>query len=113
MIKLDNEYYITSDGYQYILMRRYKPTQIPKKGNPKEYTERTIGYFSSLTLTLNRYRKEMLMTAVSSQDVTLNEFIDIVRAIDRDMLMVLRRIDQMPAEPEDPKAIGGQDGVKS
>lgn len=75
MIKLDNEYYISSDGTQYILNRKYitQPKQEDKQGKEIISIE---GYYSTLKGCAKGYYDKKVKSFVSTSEE--QEFTSIV-----------------------------------
>lgn len=76
MIRLDNEYCISSDGVQYLLQRTYmsQPKDITKE--PRETTS-IEGYFSNLQSCAKGYYNKKIKTFVStSEEQTFKEVLD-------------------------------------
>lgn len=96
MLRIDEEYYITADDKQFVLMRRYKPTkEVKNKKSDKEYTECVIGYCSSIITALNKYRKEQMLKWTAHEQMSADVLIAKIRQMDKELLEKLSLFDDM------------------
>ena len=74
MINLENNYFIESDGTQFILRRNY---EAEKKDTKEKYVRvDSIGYYSDLSLALQGYVRELMLEEVKAKTLTINEVKD-------------------------------------
>lgn len=76
-IKLDNKYYLTSDGRQYILQQKKIAQEGQNKG--KEYYE-PIGYFTKIASAVKAYKELKIKT---SNTKTIDELIQLIKDLDK------------------------------
>lgn len=76
MINLKNEFYIKSDGTQFMLCT-IKET-IKKETGEKSSREEVLAYCGTLEQALNAYRKEAMLKKVAEEDMELK---DVLKAI--------------------------------
>lgn len=76
MINLKNEFYIKSDGTQFMLCT-IKET-IKKETGEKSSREEVLAYCGTLEQALNAYRKEAMLKKVAEEDMDLK---DVLKAI--------------------------------
>lgn len=71
MINLENNYFIDSDGTQFILKRN---CEAEKKDTKEKYIRvDSIGYYSDLSLALKGYVRELMLEDVQAKILTINE----------------------------------------
>lgn len=71
MINLENNYFIDSDGTQFILKRN---CEAEKKDTKEKYIRvDSIGYYSDLSLALKGYVRELMLEDVQEKALTINE----------------------------------------
>lgn len=74
MINLENNYFIDSDGTQFILKRN---CEAEKKDTKEKYIRvDSIGYYSDLNLALQGYVRELMLEDVQAKTLTINEVKD-------------------------------------
>lgn len=74
MINLENNYFIESDGTQFILKRN---CEAEKKDTKEKYIRvDSIGYYSDLSLALQGYVRQILLEDVKKETLTINEVKD-------------------------------------
>lgn len=93
MIKLDEEYRIESDGMSFKLVRKYKPEKAPIKGKAREYSEDVIGYYTSLTHAVNRWRRQVVMSWAEHEKLNLTQLVDRINDFDSKLMDKLKRLD--------------------
>lgn len=76
MINLKNEFYIKSDGTQFMLCT-IKET-IKKETGEKSSREEVLAYCGTLEQALNAYRKEAMLKKAAEEDMDLK---DVLKAI--------------------------------
>lgn len=86
MIKLDNEYYLTADQYNVVLKRKYRSDAKPIKGEKRELTEDTVGYFSTISAAVMAYRRVMTREWIAHDNVTLAELYEKLVKLDQKIL---------------------------
>ena len=77
MINLENNYFIDSDGTQFILKQNYTIKQ-KDTGKEKEST-RALGYYITLGQSLNGYLNQLALNKTYSEDLTAKELFDYLK----------------------------------
>lgn len=79
MIKLQNNFFIESDGTQYTL----KQTVMREKKETKEKyeAEQIIGYYSELSQALNGYVRFVMLDKTKSEAVSLYQVLDMLKEL--------------------------------
>ena len=69
-IKLDNEFFLTPDGFKgLVLQRQVEKDGKDKDGNPKKTTKTESFYFPRISQTLNKYLELKSSEATSVEDL--------------------------------------------
>ena len=83
MVKLNEGFFIESDGTQFILKQNYMIKQ-KDTGEEKEST-RVLGYYVTLGQSLNGYLNQLALNKTYSEDLTAQEMLDYLRK-ERDLI---------------------------
>lgn len=79
MIKLQNDYFIHSDGTQHILTK--KVVREKKETKEKYEAAQLIGYYSELSQALNGYVRFVMLDKTKSEAVSLYQVLDMLKEI--------------------------------
>lgn len=87
MIRIDEDYVVDVDDFNYTLKRVKVAASGKNKG--KEYFQ-TVGYFHSLSEALERYGQEKVRDGLKSGTMTLSEALTYIRAADEEVSRTIR-----------------------
>ena len=83
MIKLQNDYFIESDGTQYILKEIVKRKK--KETKEKYKAEQIVGYYGELSQALNGYCRNVMMNYVKENDVCLLKVLEKIEELKKEI----------------------------
>ena len=83
MIKLLNDYFIESDGTQYILKEIV--TREKKETKEKYKAEQTVGYYGELSQALNGYCRNVMMNYVKENDICLLKVLEKIEELKKEI----------------------------
>ena len=88
-IELINDYYIEVDPLNYTLKQRFKGSD--KAGNPKD-SERTIGYYGTVTHAVEEMIKHYCKNETKSFDGDLIEYAELIDSVGEKAVKALRNV---------------------
>lgn len=91
MVRLDDEYRIEADERQFKLVWKHKPEGRIVKGDRREYTEETVGYFTTLRSLLEMYRKRKQYKMVEEEKLTTGQLIDRIVELDTNICAMFKK----------------------
>lgn len=107
MLKLDDEFFITADGTQFILKRRHKTEKELVAGRKaKEETDSIVGYYASVATAINRYRKEQMMNWVGNEKISLQQLCDRITELDAALKKKMRQLIEMEDDRDEISEVG-------
>lgn len=77
MLKLNNGFFIESDGTQFILKQNYTIKQ--KDTAEEKESTRVLGYYAELKQALNGYINQLALNKTYAEDLTTQEMLDYLR----------------------------------
>lgn len=89
MLKIDNEYWIDADAYQYTQRKRVKNNHDEKTlkrlenlgATPAEFKESVVGYYSCLEDALEGYSRDLVRNKVMTKEMTLDEVRSVLEGV--------------------------------